>query len=176
MEQTSIQQTQIPNLSFNVEKYPLVEITRKFAAPVERLWQAWTEPELMKQWWGPEHFTCPDARLDVREGGTSILAMKDPDGKVQYSGGTYLEVIPNRKIVTTDQFTTKEGEYMSPEDAGMPGDWPDTMRVTIEFKNLGPNESQLSIVHEGIPKDMHDDCVSGWSTSIDKLQRLVEHS
>ncbi len=176
VEQFSTEKTQGTKMSFDVEKYPLVDITRKFDAPVERVWQAWTTPELVKQWWGPEHFTCPDARMDVRPGGKSILAMKDPEGKVQYSGGTYEEVIPNRKIVSTDQFMDKDGRFMSPQEAGMPGkDWPDTMRVTIEFRDLGSQESQIHIVHEGIPKDMHDDCVSGWSSSIDKLQRLVEH-
>lgn len=64
---------------------------------------------------------------------------------------------------------------MSPKDAGMPGeDWPDTMRYTVEFKKIGDNESEIHIVHEGIPKSMHDDCVSGWSSSIDKLQNVVE--
>jgi len=177
MQQTSTQTDRGTKLSFNVEKYPLVDLTRKFAAPVERLWKAWTTPELVKQWWGPANYSCPEAKMDVREGGKSILAMKGPDGKVQYSGGTYEEVIPNKKIVSTDQFMDKNGNFMSAKDAGMPGsDWPDTMKVTIEFKNLGPNQSQLHIVHEGIPKEMHDDCVSGWSTSIDKLLRLVERT
>jgi uncharacterized protein YndB with AHSA1/START domain len=139
------------------------------------VWKAWTTSELVKQWWGPENYSCPDARMDVREGGKSILAMKGPDGKVQYSGGTYEEVIPNKKIVSTDEFMDKDGNFMSPKDAGIPGDWPDRMKVTIEFKSFGPDESQIHIVHEGIPKEMHDDCVSGWSSSIDKLQRLVEH-
>lgn len=176
MEQTSTHQNQGTNLSFNVEKYPLVDITRTFAAPVERVWEAWQNPELMKQWWGPENFSCPDARIDFREGGRSILAMQDPSGKIQYSSGTYEEIIPNQKIVTTDEFTDKDGNLMSANEAGMPGDWPDTMKVSIEFQELGDHETQIHIIHEGIPKDMHDDCVSGWSSSLNKLQRLVEHA
>lgn len=176
MQENLTQHKQGTIMSFNVEKYPLVQLTRKFQAPVERLWQAWTEPELMKQWWGPENYSCPECKMDVREGGKSLLAMKGPDGKVQYTGGTYEEVIPNRKLVTTDQFTDKDGNLMTANEAGMPGDWPDTLRITIEFRGMGDNESQMHIIHEGIPKEMHDDCVSGWSSSIDKLQRLVERS
>lgn len=176
MEQTSTQMNQRKNLSFDVEQYPLVDITRKFSAPVERVWKAWTTPEMMKQWWGPENYSCPDARMDVRPGGKSILAMQGPSGNVQYSGGVYEEVIPNQKLVTTDEFMDKDGKFMSAKEAGMSGDdWPDTLRITVEFKSLGANESQIHLVHEGIPKNMHDDCVSGWSTSLDKLKRLVEH-
>lgn len=175
MEQYSTQKIQGSSPLFNVEKYPLVEVKRIFAAPVERVWKAWTTPELVKQWWGPEQYSCPYASMDVREGGKSILAMQGPDGKVQYSGGTYEELIPNKKIVTTDQFTDREGNLMSARQAGMPMDMPDTMRVTIEFQSIGADETQMLLKHEGIPKEMHDDCVSGWTSSINKLQRLVEH-
>lgn len=161
-------------LSFDVEKYPPIELTRKFSAPVERLWDAWTTSELLMQWWGPETYSCPDARLDVRVGGKSILAMKDPEGKVVYSGGVYEEVIPNQRLVTSDYFMDKDGNRKSANELGLPGQWLDTMKLTIEFERLGANESQLKIFHEGIAKDMHDDCISGWSTSLDKLQRLIE--
>lgn len=175
MEQTSTKSQSGPNLSFDVEKYPLVDITRKFNAPVERVWQAFTTPQMMKEWWGPENYTCPEAKMDVRKGGKSLLAMKGPDGKTQYSGGTYEEVIPLKKLVTTDQFCDENGKMMTAKEAGMPGDdWPDTSRITVEFSKLGDNESEIHIKHQGIPKAMHDDCVSGWSSSIDKLQNFVE--
>lgn len=175
MEQTSLQKNQESNLSFNVEKYPLVDITRKFAAPIQRLFEAWTTSQMAKEWWGPETFTCPNAKIEARVGGKTILAMKDPEGKVQYGGGTYLEFIPNKRLVMTDQFTDKDGKMMTAKDAGMPGeDWPDTLKITVEFRKIGENESELHLVHEGIPKSMHDDCVQGWSSSFNKLQKLVE--
>lgn len=173
MQQTTSEQQ--PRKTFDQEKYPDLEIARKFSVPVERLWAAWTTPELVKQWWGPENYSCPDARMDVREGGKSILAMQEPNGKIQYSGGTYLEIIPLRKIVSTDEFMDQDGNWMSAKDAGMPGEWPDKCRVTLEFKDLGGvGESELEICHEGIPKAMYDDCVAGWNSSLDKLQRLLE--
>ena len=42
-------------------------VTRVIDAPVEQVWKAWTDPELVKQWWGPDGFTCPLARIDFRE-------------------------------------------------------------------------------------------------------------
>lgn len=176
MDQVSSQSITGTNKSFDVQKYPLVDITRKFHAPVGRVWQAWTTPQMMKEWWGPETYSCPEAKMDVRVGGKSLLAMKGPDGKVQYSGGTYEEIIPHKKIVTSDQFTDEKGNPMSAKEAGMPNgeEWPDTLRITVEFKKLSEDECEMHLVHEGIPQSMHDDCVSGWSSSIDKLQNFVE--
>ncbi len=176
MQLPTSQNNQRTKLTFDTVKFPQVDVSRKFNAPVERVWKAWTNPELIKQWWGPETYSCPTASLDVRPGGKSLLAMKGPDGQVQYSGGTYLEVIPNKKIVSTDQFMDKDGKAISPKDAGMPGEWAEVMKVNIEFKSLGDDQSEIHIVHDGIPKDQHDDCVKGWTSSLMKLQRLVEHS
>lgn len=177
MQQSTTQNSQGTNQTFNVEKYPIVQLTRKFAAPVERVWKAWTTPELVKQWWGPENYSCPEAKIDLRKGGKMLLAMKGSDEKIIYSGGTIEELIPNTKIVTSDQFMDKDGNVMSAKDYGMPGDWPENgSRITVEFSSLGAEQSQIQIVHEGIPKDIHDDCVSGWSSSIDKLRRVVEPS
>jgi uncharacterized protein YndB with AHSA1/START domain len=176
MQQQPTQSNQQQWPDFNAAKYPPVDLRRKFNAPVEQVWKAWTNPDLVKQWWGPETYSCPAATMDVRPGGKSNLAMKGPDGKTQYSGGVYHEVIPNKKIVSSDMFTDKDGNRMSANDAGLSGEWPEVMKLTVEFESLGPNESQIHLVHEGIPKDQHDDCVAGWSSSIDKLKKLVERS
>ena len=48
-------------------------ITRIFDAPRERVWKAWTEPDLMKRWWGPKAFTSPYCKIDLRVGGKFLL-------------------------------------------------------------------------------------------------------
>ncbi len=53
-----------------------IVITRVYNAPVEDVWRAWSEPELVKRWWGPDRFTCPIAKIDFREGGVSIVAKR----------------------------------------------------------------------------------------------------
>jgi uncharacterized protein YndB with AHSA1/START domain len=50
----------------NAKKTDLI-VNRVFNAPVKRVWKAWIEPEIVKQWWGPEGFTCPVAKIDFRE-------------------------------------------------------------------------------------------------------------
>ncbi len=159
-----------------IVKSPLVEITRTFRAPVERVWKAWTDPEMAKLWWGPENFSCPEAKIDFRVGGKYLLAMKDPSGKINWSAGEYQEIVPLKKIVATDAFSDKDGNMISAKNAGMPGEWGDVSIATIEFDSINAEQTKMKLVHEGIPAEMHDDCVEGWSTSFNKLERLVQQN
>ncbi|HVG65858.1 MAG TPA: SRPBCC domain-containing protein, partial [Actinomycetota bacterium] len=75
-----------------------VVVTRVLDAPVEPVWRAWSESEQMMRWWGPTGFTCPVARMDVREGGTSLVCMRSPDGHDIYNTWTYERVAPMREL------------------------------------------------------------------------------
>lgn len=63
-------------------------VTRVFDAPVERAWKAWSDSEHVKRWWGPEGFTSPVARMDFREGGTSLVCMRSSEGQDFYNTWT----------------------------------------------------------------------------------------
>jgi uncharacterized protein YndB with AHSA1/START domain len=80
-------------------------LIRTFDAPAERIYEAWTNAEILKQWFAPLPFTTPEARLDLRVGGENAITMQDADGNRYPNVGVYLELIPNRKIVFTDAFT-----------------------------------------------------------------------
>src|ERR1700710_2417561 len=73
-------------------------------ASPEKLYRCWTEPALLKQWFAPKPYTVPTAELDVRVGGASNIVMRSPDGVDMPTPGIYLEIVPNRKIVSTDAF------------------------------------------------------------------------
>lgn len=160
--------------NLSTEKYPLVQITRTFQAPVKRVWNAWSDGDVIKQWWGPRGFTAPSAKMDFREGGKYLLAMQAPDGKIMWSGGVIKEIIPNKKLIWTDHFSDQDGNSVSAKDFGMNGDWPEDLYITIELESENSGQTTMTMTHEGIPKEMHDDCVQGWNESIDKLQKLVE--
>lgn len=57
-------------------------LTRVIAAPVDVVWAAWTSPEALPQWWGPEGFICDTKQIDLREGGEWVFDMTGPDGTV----------------------------------------------------------------------------------------------
>lgn len=80
-------------------------LTRLIEAPREKLYRAWTDPELLKQWFAPKPYITPVAELDVRPGGLAFIVMRGPDGQDLPNRGVYLEVEPNERLVSTDAFT-----------------------------------------------------------------------
>ncbi|MDB5433104.1 MAG: polyketide cyclase [Caulobacter sp.] len=80
-------------------------LTRLIDAPAAKLFRAWTEPELLVQWFAPAPYTTPSAQLDVRPGGGNLIVMRGPDGPDMPNAGVYLEVVQDRKIVFTDAYT-----------------------------------------------------------------------
>ena len=81
-------------------------LTRLIAAPPEKVYRCWTEPALLKQWFAPKPYTTPVAELDVRPGGTALIVMRGPDGKDLPNPGVYLEVVPGRRLVSTDAYVS----------------------------------------------------------------------
>lgn len=79
-------------------------LDRLLNAPRDKLFRCWSEPKLLKQWFAPAPYTVPVAELDFRVGGASKIVMRSPEGQDIPCPGTYLEIIPNRKIVLTDAY------------------------------------------------------------------------
>jgi uncharacterized protein YndB with AHSA1/START domain len=81
-------------------------LNRLLRAPRAKLFRAWTEPALLKQWFVPHPWTISKAEIDARPGGGSLVVMRDPDGKEYPNEGIYLEIEPNERIVFTDAYTS----------------------------------------------------------------------
>lgn len=150
-------------------------ITRIFDAPPELVWRAWTDPEHMKNWWGPKDFTCPFCRIDLKVGGKYLLCMKSEEGREFWVTGTYIEIIPNKKLVCTDSFSDEKGNVVPASDLGMPGkDWPLEMYVTVTLEDLG-GKTKMTMKHVGIPgAEISDMTGSGWNQSFDKLAESLK--
>ena len=74
-------------------------------APREKIFRAWTEPALTKQWFAPLPWTTPMVEVDVRVGGSSLIVMRGPDGSEFPNRDVYLEVVKSERRVFTDAFT-----------------------------------------------------------------------
>ncbi len=81
-------------------------LSRLIAAPRAKVYRAWTEPELLTQWFAPQPWTTSHAELDVRPGGASLIAMRGPDGNEFANRGVFLDVVANRRLVFTDAYIT----------------------------------------------------------------------
>lgn len=86
-----------------------VTITRVFDAPRELVFKAWTEPERLRQWWGPHGFTNPVCEVDARVGGAWRIVMRSPDGREYPCGGVYRELVEPERLVFTNIAMDNEG-------------------------------------------------------------------
>ncbi|HMK05679.1 MAG TPA: SRPBCC domain-containing protein [Ferruginibacter sp.] len=147
-----------------------ITINRTFNLPIDKLWRAWTEPESCKKWWGPEGYTCPDCTMDFREGGKYLNSMMGADGKKIWSGGEFRVIVPQKKIVYTDHFADGNGNRVPPSDYGMGGDWAPELLVSVSFEEVA-DKTNMTLRHEGLPVEMADECIKGWQSSFDKLEK-----
>ncbi|WP_181703595.1 SRPBCC family protein [Chthonobacter albigriseus] len=142
-------------------------ICRILDVPREKLFKAWTTPELLKQFWCPLPWTTPEAHLDVRTGGSSVVVMRSPEGEEQTHRGVYLEVVPNEKIVFTDAFTS----------AWAPSDKPFMVGI-ITFEDAGAGRTRYTArARHWTTEDRntHDRMGfhEGWGAVAEQLERVA---
>lgn len=82
----------------NTERRQL-SISRTLKAPIALVWEVWTNPEHIAQWWGPDGFTNTIQQMDLREGGEWKLTMHGPDGTNYPNRSIFKEIVPHEKIV-----------------------------------------------------------------------------
>ena len=145
-------------------------ITRIFDAPRKLVWKMWTDPEMFKKWWGPKVFTCPVSKIDFKVGGKYLHCMQDAAGNRFWSTGIYKEIVPLRKIVSTDSFADETGNVVPASHYGIEG-FPIELEVTIEFEERD-GTTKMTLTHAGIgnaDEKMRKDMDHGWNESFDKL-------
>jgi uncharacterized protein YndB with AHSA1/START domain len=89
-----------------------VVITRVFDAPRELVWQAWTDPKMMAQWFGPRGFTSSVPELDLRVGGALRIVMHGPDGNDYPMKGVFREILPPERLVFSNIPVDKDGNHL----------------------------------------------------------------
>lgn len=146
-----------------------VVIERHFDAPVELIWQMWTESEHFAAWYGPMGATIPVAKMDVQVGGGRhiCMAMETPNGPMQmWFVGEYLEIVPNERLVYTESMSDEDGNVISPEQMGMPAGSPDTTQIIVELEAVD-GQTKMTMTHVGVPADSPG--AAGWGMALDKL-------
>ena len=111
-----------------------IVIYRVFNLPVNKVWKALTEAEQFKKWWGPKGFTCPSSKMEARVGGKYLNCMVSPEGKEYWSTGVVKELVPEKKLVVTDNFSDEKGNVKPASYYGMKGDWPKELLITFELE------------------------------------------
>jgi uncharacterized protein YndB with AHSA1/START domain len=86
-----------------------LQVTRTFDAPLDLVWRAWTEREILDQWWAPKPYRAETKTMDFREGGLWLYAMVGPQGDRSWCRVDYQLIEPQVRIVSTDGFCDEEG-------------------------------------------------------------------
>ena len=143
-----------------------LELVRIIDAPPSKLFKAWTDPALIKQWFAPKPWTVSHAETDVRPGGASLIVMRSPEGQEFPNRGVYLEVVPNERLVFTDAYTS----------AWEPSDEP-FMTAIMTFEDLGGKTRYTALVKHWSVEDReeHEEMGfhQGWGQCADQLAELV---
>jgi uncharacterized protein YndB with AHSA1/START domain len=145
-------------------------VTRVFDAPVAEVWKYWAESEYVKKWWAPQGFTTPLARMDFREGGTSIVCMRAPGGQDFYSAWTYRKIEPMKLIEYIHNLADKDGKKADPIKVGLPPDFPQDVRNVISFKPVAENKTEMTVTEYGYTSDQWFDLSkAGLEQCLDKM-------
>lgn len=153
-----------------------IVLARTFDAPVEAVWRAWTDPEQVVRWWGPKGYTSPSAKIDFREGGRYVFAMRAPTaqgGNVMYTAGTFGKIEPMRRIELTQHLSDAEGNPIDPAALGLPPDFPALIPTVVTFKPVA-GKTTVTVVESGwTPGPMFDYSEAGMSECLDKLAQIL---
>ena len=140
-------------------------LTRVFDAPRALAWQAWTDPKMMAQWFGPRGFTSSVPQLDVRAGGALRILMHGPDGNDYPCAGEFREVKAPERLVFTNNAVDGDGKVLL---EGL---------TTVTFTEQGGKTTMTLKTHAigrvPIAKQMLAGMQMGWNQTIDKLGELL---
>ena len=143
-----------------------LRLTRLFDAPRELVWQDWTDPKMLGQWFGPRGLSSRVPELDVRVGGSLRIVMQGPDGNDYPMKGTFREVVAPERLVFSNIAIDIEGKHLL---EGL---------TTVTFAEQGGKTTltlhTYAVGCVSIARQMLAGMEAGWTQSIDKLEELLE--
>ncbi len=145
-----------------------VRIVKQIGVPVDRVYNAFVDPDQLVRWMYPDQFRGLSAQNDPRVGGRGELVHRDVDGEVPVGGFNweYLEMVENERLVMDWQFG---GFGQKPRG--------DHSRMTIEFRETEPGSTEVTLFHERLgeaPPGGHVGVNTGWTQALESLGRYFE--
>jgi uncharacterized protein YndB with AHSA1/START domain len=142
-------------------------ITRALRAPRTALWRAWSEPDLLKEWWCPKPWTTVVRAFDLQPGGAFHTVMRGPDGGVSDNPGCFLDVVPQSRIVFTSMLTA--GWRPNKPWLGM------TAIITMEDEGTGSRYTARVMHEDDEAREQHEKLgfFDGWGSVITQLDEFA---
>ena len=150
-------------------------ISRVFEAPRELVFASFTEPERMKQWWGPKGFTVIKSEMDLRPGGTYLYGLRAPNGAIMWGRFIYREIVAPERIVLVNSVSDEKGGLTR-----HPGHdkWPLQMLSEFRFEEAGPARTKFTVTWSPLDATAeeqatfaagHTSMTQGWSGTFEQL-------
>ena len=144
-------------------------LDREIDVPVELVWEAWTTPESIKEWFCPKPWSVSSCEIDLRPGGRFNTVMRSPEGQEVPNSGCYLEVVPNKRLVFTD--TLLPGFRPSPKPFF-------SAALLLEPTATGTRYTAIAIHGNEETRKQHEEMGfhEGWGTVVDQLVAHIKAS
>lgn len=128
-----------------------------FQLPLDRLYNAWKDPGLIRKWFAPGDMEVDAVEVDFKVGGAYRIAMKNPAGQQFVIGGEYLEIIEEKRLVFSWKW-----EHV-----------PHTTKVEVDFETVDSDSSQLTLVHsEFLSEPERASHADGWEGILASMKQL----
>jgi uncharacterized protein YndB with AHSA1/START domain len=150
-------------------------IARVFDAPRDLVWKCFSEPERLKEWFGPKGSVIVTSTMDFRVGGIYHAAMRGPDGRVMWAKFVYREIVPPERLVWAHSFSDEAGGLtrhpLSPT-------WPLELLTTVILEDAPDGKTNLTIRWSPLNATAEeiktfdaarDGMTQGWSGTIERL-------
>ena len=154
-------------------------VSRVFDAPRDLVWKCFTDPERMKQWWGPKGFKVLAAKMDLRPGGTYHYGMRAPNGQTMWGKFVYREVVPQERMVFINSFSDEKGGITR-----HPGNenWPLEMLSSFSFEDAPGGKTKFTVTWT--PHNASEDerktfdsnrqsMLQGWGGTMEQLEAYL---
>lgn len=149
-----------------------VELEKTYDAPVEMVWEAWTDPEMLKEWWGPDNVIIPEAEVDLRVGGRFYIVMEAGEGMGEHKGvrwpmeAKFTEVVPHSKLAYTARAWTEGAEDTTIDQ---------TTEITFTEENEKTRVKIKAVIHKAGPgaKMAVEGMQYGFTQQLDKLNDFL---
>lgn len=148
-------------------------ISRRFEAPREVVFQAWSDPQALEQWYAPQGCTIRFLKLEFWKGGELHSCIRTPSGYECWCVGKYLDIQRPERIVFTMASATAEGKRAEPQQLGMDPEWPAETVVTVTFaeEGCGTRLTLHQTVSEALAKKTG--AYPSWLQMLDRLAEEV---
>lgn len=156
-------------MNFSVDKErKKITVEREFAAPLSNVWAAWTERELLDQWWAPKPWKTRTKTMDFKVGGHWLYAMAGPDGAEHWCRADYLSITPLKSYSAKDSFCDSDGKVDQP--------FPDSIWTNVFREEEGSTIVSIDIQYKDLTdleKIIEMGFKEGFTAAMENLDELI---